>query len=258
MSAATASGLAGGALEQTIAVALLLALRLLPLALLVPWLGVPRAPLSLVPAVTVVLVLCLHAPAAASAPALPLVAPSLALLGLRELLLGVVYALPLALPLRAIEWSAALSGRGLGAPGLERSLSSLLLALAAAGFFALGGHRVALRALAAELGRVPLGRAAGPSDALALVTGTAQLLGEAFALALLLALPALAVLILSELGVALATRASGARDLSWLLPPLRPALWLAATWVGIALLAQRLPDVLRAGMSAARALWGAW
>ena len=245
-------------LEQALAVALLLALRLLPLVLLVPWLAVPRAPIALVPALTVVLVLCLHAPAAASAPALPLAAAPIALLGLRELLLGVVYALPLALPLRAVEWSGVLSGRALAAPGADRALSSLLVTLAAAMFFALGGHRVALRALADELGRVPLGHMTGPSDALALVSGTAQLLGEAFALAVLLALPVIALLLLGELGVALAARGSSARDLGWLLPPLRPALWLAALWVGIALLAQLLPDVLRAALSAARALWGTW
>ena len=256
MSNAGAGWLEPGALEQALAVALLLALRLLPLVLLVPWLCVPRAPLALVPAVTVVLVLCLHSPAAASAPALPFAAVTLAALGLRELLVGVVYALPLALPLRAIEWSGVVSARGLGAPFAERALSSLLLTLAAALFFALGGHRVALRALADELGRVPLGLLRGPADSLALATGTAQLLGEAFALALLLALPALAVLLVFELGVALSARGSGARNLDWLLPPLRPALWLAAVWVGVALLVQTLPEIFAAGLRAARVLWG--
>ena len=257
MSAAGAGWLAPGALEQALAVAVLLALRLLPLVLLVPWLCVPRAPLVLVPAVTAVLVLCLHSPAAASAPALPLSGLTLAALGLRELLLGVVYALPLALPLRAIEWSGVVSGRGLGAPFAERALSSLWLTLGAALFFALGGHRVALRMLADELGRVPLGLLRGPADGLALATGTAQLLGEAFALALLLALPALAVLLVIELGVALAARGAGARNLDWLLPPLRPSLWLAAVWVGVALLVQTLPGIFAHSLRAARALWGA-
>jgi flagellar biosynthetic protein FliR len=256
VSTAGADWLAPGALEQALAVAVLLALRVLPLVLLVPWLAVPRAPLALVPAVTAVLVLCLHSPAAASAPALPLASVTLTALGLRELLIGVVYALPLALPLRAIEWSGVLAGRGLGAPFAERALSSLLLTLAAASFFALGGHRVALRMLADELGRVPIGLLRGPADSLALVTGTARLLGDAFALALLLALPALAVLLLVELGVAVAGRSAGARNLDWLLPPLRPALWLVATWVGIALLVQTLPGVFDASLRAARALWG--
>jgi flagellar biosynthesis protein FliR len=257
VSAAGATWLQAGALEQALAVAILLALRLLPLVLLVPWLCVPRAPLALVPALTIVLVFCLHSPAAASAPALPLAGATLALLGLRELLLGVVYALPLALPLRAIEWSGVLAGRGLGMPFAERALSSLLLTLSAALFFALGGHRVALRALADELGRVPLGLLRGPTDSLALATGAAQLLGEAFALALLLALPVLAVLLLVELGVALAARGAGTRGLDWLLPPLRPALWLAAVWIGVALLVQTLPGIFAESLRAARALWGA-
>ena len=46
-----------GAFEQALAVSVLLAARLLPLALLVPWLAVPRAPLALSLAVTAVLVL---------------------------------------------------------------------------------------------------------------------------------------------------------------------------------------------------------
>jgi type III secretory pathway component EscT len=247
-----------GAIEQALAVAVLLAARLLPLALLVPWLAVRRAPIALSLAITVVLVLCLHAPAAASAPALPFAAVSLAALALRELLLGLVYALPLALPLYAIEWSGTLSGRAFGAPGADRALSSLLLTLSAALFFALGGQRVALRMLAGELARAPLGRVTAPGDALALVSSAVALLADAFALALLLALPAIAALLLSELGVGLAARGSGARSLPLLLPSLRPIVWLAVTWVGIALLVQGAPGIFERGLRAAGALWGAW
>jgi type III secretion protein T len=246
------------AVEQALAVAVLLAARLLPLALLVPWLAVRRAPVALSLAITVVLVLCLHAPAAASAPALPFAAISLAALALRELLVGLVYALPLALPLHAIEWSGTLSGRAFGAPGADRALASLLLTLSAALFFALGGHRVALRLLAGELARSPLGQVAAPRNPLALVGSSVQLLADAFALALVLALPAIAALFMSELGVALAARGSGARSLPLLLPSLRPLLWLAVTWIGVALLVQGAPGIFEHGLRAARALWGAW
>ena len=258
LASANAVAWSSGAFEQALSVAVLLAARLLPLALLVPWLAVPRAPIALSFAITAVLVLCLHAPAAASAPVLPFAALSLAAIALRELLLGLVYALPLALPLRAIEWSGALSGRAFGAPGADRALSSLLLTLSAALFFALGGHRVALRALAGELARDPIGQVHGPGNAFALVGSALHLLADAFALALLLALPALAALFLSELGVALAARGSGARSLPLLLPPLRPALWLAVTWIGVALLVQMLPGIFEQGLRAARALWGTW
>lgn len=251
----TAASLAPAVLEQNVAVAVLLAARLLPLALLVPWLAIPRAPLSLSLAVTAVLVLCLQAPAAAAAPQLPFAAATLAALALQELLLGLVYALPLALPLYAIEWSGVLSGRALS-PAAERALSSLLLALAAASFFALGGHRVVLRVLAVELGRVPVGRVHAPADPTALVIGAAGLLGEAFALALLLALPVLAAVLLAELGVALAARGSGASNLHFVWPPLRPAIVLAASWIGVALLAQTLPTVFEQSLRAARGLWG--
>lgn len=245
-------------MEQALAVAILLAARLLPLALLVPWLAVRRAPIALSLAITAVLVLCLHTPAAASAPALPLSAISLAALALRELLLGLVYALPLGLPLYAIEWSGTLSGRAFGAPGADRALSSLLLTASAALFFALGGHRVALRMLAAELARAPLGQVATPGNAFALVGSAAALLADAFALALLLALPAIAALFLSELGVALASRGSGARSLPLLVPALRPIVWLAVTWIGVALLVQGAPAIFEQGLRSARALWGSW
>ena len=200
----------GLALDQAAVQALcafgLLCARFAPLAWIVPWAGVRRGPWSLAPALTVVLALCAWPAVAAQPPALPLSPLLLAALALRELLIGAVYALALALPLRAFEWSGALSGRFAGEGGLPDVYARLQLLLGLAAFFSLGGHRVALAALAESVVRRPVGALGGGVDAAAIAFGSVRLVADAYALALLLALPVAAAVALAQIALVLSAR----------------------------------------------------
>ncbi len=254
MSALVQGGLQPQALARELALGVLLLARLAPLCWLAPWLAVRRAPAPLALAVTLVLALCLWPVASAGAPALPLALSSLLALSLREALLGTVYALALALPLLALEWAGRLYGRFSGTPGSEHPYAALQLLLGVSVFFALGGHRVALRTLADALARRPLG-APAPLHALpAVALSSARLVGDAFASALLLSLPVGAAIGLAELAVALAARSAAGSGLTLALLPGRAALGLLAVWAATLILLGSLPELLTHGLRAARVL----
>ena len=240
---------------QAFAVFVLASARVLPLA----WVatrgalrGVPLLTLAL----TFVLALCVYPSAAAVAPPLPLGLLALLSLCLRELLIGLVYALALALPLFALAWSGRLSGRLLKLPGAEVALGALQQWLGLAAFFALGGHRVAIAVLARGVAERPLGAIAAPAGLAVLALGSARLLADAFASALLIALPVGAALLLGELSLALAARAGSASYAGLVLLPARAAAALLLACVAVLLVSQMLPPLLRAGLASAQHLLG--
>jgi len=247
-------------LEQTVAVFLLLLARMTPVALLVPWLT-PRAGapvLGLVLSVT--LAVALLPTALAGAPALPTSALSLSAFALRESLLGAVYALSLALPLFALRWAGHFVERARGDSPLQTeggALSELMLWLGIVAFFAIGGHRVAIAALAESLTAHPVGVLEALGDPAALALGSARLLAEALAAALLVALPALAALLFVELALALSIRLSGALPLAAALPAGRAALGVGVVWVSAGWLLYHLPAALSDSLAAAGRLWQA-
>jgi type III secretory pathway component EscT len=253
-------GLAYGALEpqtlaQTLALGLLLCARLLPLAWLVPWIAVRDASAPLGVATVLVLALCLWPTAASAAPLLPVSLWSLLALGLREALVGLVYALALALPLRALQWSGELYGRFSRVPGTETAYGSLQLWLGVAAFFAFGGHRVAIAALAEAIVRRPVGALSSLYDLSGVALGSARLVGDAFASALLLALPVAVALGLAELGLLFSLRVAGASGIALALPPARAALGLVVVWIATLLLLGSLPGMFEQGLRAAQRLW---
>jgi flagellar biosynthetic protein FliR len=244
------------ALAQALALGVLLCARLAPLAWLVPWAAARNAPPLVSIALVAVLALCLWPAAASAAPVLPLSLLSLLVLAVRELLIGVVYALALALPLRALEWAGRFAGHFAGAAGAETAYASLQLWLGVAAFFALGGHRVAIAALVHGIVQRPIGVLSPLRDFSGVALGSASLFGEAFASALLIALPVAAALALTDLGVALAARGAAAPTLPLVLAPGRAALALLVVWITIMLLIGSLPEVFEHGLRAARRLWG--
>jgi flagellar biosynthetic protein FliR len=243
------------ALARAIALGLLLCARFAPLAWLAPWLAVRGSPAPLGLAVTLLLALCAWPAAAQAAGALPLSLWTLLALGLREALIGFVYALALALPLLLLQWAGRFYGRFGGLAFAEHALGTLQLWLGVAVFFALGGHRVALGLLTDSVLRMPVGGATALPDLGAVALGSARLIGEAFATALLLALPVAAAIGLCELGVALAARLATAPGTSLVLAPARAALGLLVVWIATVLLVDVLPELLRHGLGAARGLW---
>lgn len=242
-------------LAQALAAGFLLVCRLLPVAWLAPFALVAGAPASLALSLCALLAICVWPAALAHAPLLPTALPSLLALSLRELLLGSVYALALALPLRALEWGGALQGRFSGLPGAEQPLATLQLWLALAAFFALGGQRLAVQALAHSVTQQPLGKLAPLADLPALAMGSVQLIGDAFALAVQVGLPVAAALGLAELAMALLARTTEAGWIAPLHAPARSLLALFVIWIATRALLDNLPESLRRGMAVARRLW---
>jgi type III secretory pathway component EscT len=244
-------------LAQGLAVGLLLCLRLAPSAWLVPWACVRGAPGSVPLALIGLLTVCLWPVAAVAAPRLPLGLPALLGLGLRELLIGLVYALGLALPLRALEWAGWLQGRFAGIPGAEQTYASLQLWLALVAFFALGGHRLATLALADGLIRHPIGVLSPAGDVAALALGSARLVADAVASALLLALPVAAAAGMAELGWSVVARVASVPALPAALVPVRAALAMFVVCIGALVLFESYAGLFRQGLAAARRVWEA-
>jgi type III secretory pathway component EscT len=240
---------------QALCVSALLCARVLPLAAVTARAALRGAPLLSV-VLALVLVLCLYPSAAAAAPALPANALALLALSLRELLIGLVYALALALPLVALGWSGWLSGRFAAVPGSEAALATLQRWFGLAAFFALGGQRVALSVIAHGLSARPLGSLTVLSGTGPALLGAVRLFADAFASALLLALPIGAALLLSELGLVLSARAASAPFAQLVLPPARAALLLLVVCIGVLLLSAVLPNFFRHGLLAAARLLG--
>ena len=222
---------------------LVAACRCGPLLLAVPLLGILGRVVAL--SFGTLLVAPLLAPAiAAAGPALFDVGPALLTLCLRELLLGGTLALAAALPWAVAHSVGALLDDGRSSRPTEsprrRDAAQLYGALALALFFALGGARIVLTALAASYELVPLPTpqhplVASPTGAL-LSSGQALILlsGRLLWLAIRLALPLLGAQLLAELLVALPGH--------WLAPPtnrpsqgrspLRSLIWLGVLYLG--------------------------
>lgn len=207
---------------------LLVAARLLPVTLLLP----ARVPL-LARAVLGVLLAALLVPVLADAalPAGPLAAAALAL---RELAVGAVLALLVAVPFWAAQAAGGIAGAAVGAGG---RVADFALLLAAAVFFASGSHLLAVRALAASYQAVPLA-AASPAPAGALATTVIDATAHLVLAAVGLAAPVLAALFFADVALALAGRAARGLPVAEVAGPLRAAaaiFALLASLAGIAL-----------------------
>jgi type III secretory pathway component EscT len=237
--------------------ALLLALRLGPLVLIAPWLAAGYAPRLVQLAITVCLVVCMLPVAVTPASlAVPSDTLSLALLGMRELLIGLVLGVSLAVPVLAVRWAGELIGISFGGSHDDESpLATLHGLFAAALFVTLGGHRLALAAIARSLEAVPLATLALPANSTAIATGSALLLGQAIATAVLIALPVLIALALSDALLAWFARVSSVAFLPDLAGTTRAALALAVVWMSFAALVGSLPGWLDGALSQALKLW---
>ena len=231
-------------LPRVLAAGLLSFARMLPLGLLAG----ARAPWPVSLSIPAALALGLLPAALASAGTLPEAPLAVLALAPRELLLGALYALWLMLSLAGLTWAGRLSGAALAAPPAERTLGALYSALAAAGFFALGGHRVVLRALSLHLAREPLGQLALGQDLRFAALAAVALASEALVVAVTLALPVLASMLFAELSVALVARGSGSPLPSSLLA-LRPALALLLVAASLTVVLQLLPELLAAALA---------
>ena len=254
-------------LDQLVAVAWLLAARVLPLIVLVPAFALRGAPAAWLVTALFALVAALLPSAWASGVRLPPDLFSLTLLSLRELTLGTLYAVALALPFWALDWGGRLIDQLRGANPSGRgpsALGDMYLWFAVAAFLALGGHRVVIAALAHGLRSHPLGAigALGPGDGGAgalrmLALSSTRLVADALAAGLMVAAPVAAVLVLFEVALGVVARAAPAFAGVLALAPAKGALALAAVLMASAALSESLPGVFSEALTHARRLFEA-
>ena len=170
---------------------------------------------------------------------------------LRELCFGFAFAMAALLPVLALGYGMRLCEQHLGAPWLAaRPLSSLYAWLSAFTFFSLSGHRALVMGLSATLRDVPLGT--GSLDHAAFAFGITHFVVDAFAFSVALAMPLLASLWIAGAALALGARALGVphgHDAS-----LRTPLLVLLAGLLAAPLVARVPDAMRSGLGAARAV----
>jgi flagellar biosynthetic protein FliR len=252
------------ALVQLGVASLLLAARLVPLILLAPWLLATLAPRVVQLSLLALLVVSMLPACAGVLGTLPTAALPLIGLCARELLIGLVLGVGLALPVLALRWAGEVIEsvvRELGGDHLPQSddapIARLYGWLAAALFVAVGGHRVALHGLARSFDAAPLGTLAALGDPLSLALGSARLLQAALEAAALVALPVIAVLLLAEVLLALVGRLASAPLVPALGPVARPLVLLTVLWMGLMALTATLPVWFSKALASVLALWSA-
>ncbi len=243
-------------LEDRIAVIALLAARLGPIAVLAPFASVRGTPALVRLAIGLAIALAM-APVAASSAMVPHDALGFALAIGRELIVGGTFALAAGLPFHAIDFGGRLADTIRGAslaevisPYAEERTSPLgdlhTLACVAA-FFALGGHRLVVRAIADGLVDVPLG---GPTEAsvyASVAHGAVALISSAIGLAASLAAPAFGAVLLAEIAMGVLARTAPQVPVFFAAMPLRAAVGLAAAVLVLAVLV-REPGLLATGV----------
>jgi type III secretory pathway component EscT len=248
-------------LERYIALGALVAARVGPLTVLLPWLALRAAPALLRTALILALTLAVAPMTADAIETLPTSGAALGLLALRETLVGTVFAFSAALPFFALGWSGQLVDTWRGAslaeviapPTGEQTspLGDLLLLGGVALFLALGGHRFALMAFAEGLVAMPVGSVVLADDLAAVILTTMHLAGAALAFAAAIAAPAAVAIVLVEMGLGLIARSAPQIPVFFAGMPLRAATGLFALLLAVALVVDELPGAFQDATRAA-------
>ena len=228
---------------ELLTVLALVALRLLPLVVLSTLFSSLRGPtivgIPLVQTIALVaLSLGLLPSALASAATLPQDALGLTTNALRELALGLSFAVAASVPLIAL---AQLGPTIESLLTLQRSsLNDAFTLFASALFVATGGLRVLVAAFARSLARAPIGAQLEPQSLLDTLDASAHGLTSVLALGVAFASPVLVALVVFQVGIALSSRAAGSFELTFAERPLRLAVVLIAllgslSWISLAL-----------------------
>lgn len=168
---------------------------------------------------------------------------------LRELCIGLTFALAAAVPLLGLSFATRTAERAATSSRTPMSVLYVLAALLLV--LSLGGHRALVGALSASLADVPVGT--GTLGREALLVGVAGIVADAFGVALALGLPLWMALWLLDLTLALIDRARhGSREVAR--TPERALLALLCMSLLLAPLTSRVPELLRHALGEARAL----
>lgn len=252
-------------IARTIAVGALVGARVMPLAILAPWLGLRGAPVMVRTVVALALTVALvpiALPVAAEVPAAPL---TIAAWMAREALVGATFAIATALPLHALDWAGRLVDTWRGAsmseviapPTGERTspIGDLQLMMGVAVFLALGGHRLAIGAFAEGLQVVPIGAVQVDQQTLAGVAfGALRLFAVALAFGVAVAAPAAAAIVLGEVALGLVARATPQVPVFFAGMPIRAMLGIAAVLLALSIVAGELAPAFRDAIESASRL----
>lgn len=244
----------------TATVLVLVLARTLPLAFLAPWLGYRGTAAYLRVAVALVLAMALTPLAKAGATSLPTAGVALGLAFVREVLVGAAFAVAVSAPLYALSWTGQLIDRWRGsppdatAPSHASPLGRLHLAGAVVIFVMLGGHRLALAAFAEGFTEVPAGVPVAAADLATFGLGAMRIVADALVLSVAFLAPAAIAFVVVEVALGLAGRVAPA-VVTWMdAMPLRAALGVAVALVSLSALLPRLGPVIARSIESASEL----
>ncbi len=252
--------LGGLDLDRSVAVAFLVLSRWVPVVLLAPFFAARALPMVARIAIALALSAAVFPAALAAAGPLPASTLGLALLVARELLVGALLGLLVAIPFRALEAGGRLmdTARGarmaevLAAPTDARAspLGAFLLLMGVALFFTVDGHLLVIRALGASYQSLPVGAALGPGAPERVTALALHLTGRFFTVALGLAAPVLAAAVLLDLGLGLAARLAPQLPLYFLGLPIKALGGVFLLLLSLPVLLWLLGDVYRLALHA--------
>ncbi len=238
--------------SRALAVGTLVAIRLAPLTLIAPMFAVRGVPAIVRTTILLALTLGLLPVALSVAPALPDDALGIVMLGLRELVLGAMFALVVSIPFFAVDHGGRvvdqLRGGGqaeITLPSGERTslLGGALGLFTVALFAAAGGHRVLTLALAEGLRESPPGLTSSATDWTTTLGETGRLLTLVLPLGLSIAAPAIVALVAADVGLAVIARSAPQLPVYFAGMPLRAWLGIAAILLAVAWI---VPELMRA------------
>ncbi len=249
------------AVLHVLAVGALVAARVAPLSVIAPWIALKGAPVLVRTAIVLALTVSLAPLALELAPASLPGGWELAVLALRETLVGSVFALLSSLPFFAVDWAGRLTDTWRGASLAEviaphsgertSPMGDLYLLGGIAFFVAIGGHRLAIAAFAEGLSAVPPGTvdlAGGIPEA---ALSTMRLAASALAFAAAVAAPAAVAIVLVEVSLGLVARAAPQIPVFFAGMPLRAATGIAAALLAASVLVGELPLAFREAIDSA-------
>lgn len=252
------------AIGQTIAAAIIVTARFIPLTLLAPWIVIRTTPNLALLAISVVLGTILTPYALSTAAPLPSDTFVLSLLIAREILIGTVFAVAATLPFFALAWAGRISDT-MRDPSLSKDttlsgsshqtpLSKLYVMIGIVLFFIVGGHRIAITALADTFITLPIRCANQAFSIRAVSWESVRLVASALTLSLVLAAPIAAMIALSELALSLVGRSLPNLSLYFFAGiPLRALIAIVGALFCISIIVDMLPQMFRQAIEAANA-----
>ncbi len=207
----------------------LLLLRILPLTVLAPWFGWTKTPWVIRVAIALSLAMAFFPLAFSPHRTIPQSVWEWGACGIRELSIGMVFALAASVPLYALQWTGHLLDEWRGTTlhrmgrddfAEESTLGQLMLIIGVALFIASGGHRVAVSIIAHTLVHFP---PLEPTrvDWAALAQGSARIVADGLALAVMFSMPFIVALFVMEATLVTLARVSPAFPVSLIGAPAR-------------------------------------